>query len=147
MAEVRYTASATIAAPLEAVFDYRLDFATLPAYNPNVNNLRQVVGDGPGKGAEYLFDLVLVEGVDPIESPLRVLEVDRAARIVIETGPGHMARETCTFSDTGGATVCEFDTVLTFPGELDDASADAVRAQGLAQVELELQLMKKILEA
>lgn len=146
MAEVRYSASAHIDAPPEVVFSYRLDFTTLPAYNPSVTNLRQVAGDGPGKGAEYLFDLTLAEGTDPMETPIRVLEVDAPARIVIDTGPGYMARETCTFDATGEGTHCEFDTVLTFPGELDDASAEAVKAQGLAQVMLELDLMKKNLE-
>jgi hypothetical protein len=146
VAEISYPASAEIAAPIEVVFAYRLDFAKLPAYNPSVTNLRQVAGDGPGKGAEYVFDLTLAEGADPIESPLRVIEVDEPTRVVIESGPGFMARETCTFTATSSGTRCDFDTVLSFPGEIDAASADAVRAQGLAQVQLELDLMKKNLE-
>jgi hypothetical protein len=146
MAEVTYQASAELAAPLDTVFAYRLDFTTLPLYNPSVTNLRQVAGDGAGKGAEYTFDLTIAAGVDPIESPLRVIEVDEPTRIVIETGPGYMARETCTFTPTQGGTLCEFDTVLTFPTDIDDASAEAVKAQGLGQVVLELELMKKNLE-
>ncbi len=76
-----------------------------------------------------------------------MIEVDEPTRIVIETGPGYMARETCTFSTTGEGTLCEFATVLSFPGDIDDASAEAVKQQGLGQVHLELELMKKNLEA
>jgi Polyketide cyclase / dehydrase and lipid transport len=43
-----------IAAPVDAVFDYRLDFASnLMACNPSVRAVVQTHGDGPGVGSAY----------------------------------------------------------------------------------------------
>lgn len=138
MAEVRYVEGEEIAAPVERVYAYRLDFTTLPDYNPNVSNLR-LTGEG-----EYLFDLTM--GGHTIEVPIRLVEAIPNERIVIETGPGYMARETCAFARTANGTRCVFDTTLTIPGDLDDATAQAVAAQGSEQVRIELDLMKKNLE-
>jgi uncharacterized protein YndB with AHSA1/START domain len=146
VAEVAYTEVADIAAPPERVFDFRLDFAHLPEYNPNVSNVRRVEGGArPGVGTEYLFDLTLA-GMGTLETPLRIAEVERPARVVFDTGPGFIAREVCTFSPAGGGTRAEFTVTLTIPGEIDDATRASLEAQGREQVRLELDLMKKILE-
>ena len=52
MADIRYAETIDIAVPPERVFDYRLDFTTLPDYNPGVSNLRRTDGGTePGAGA------------------------------------------------------------------------------------------------
>ena len=146
MTEIRASEIAEIRAPIERVFAYRLDFTNLPAYNPNVTNLRRVdAGSEPGPGAEYLFDLTL-PGIEPMESPLRVIEADAPGRIVFETGPGYMAREVCVFTGKGEATHAEFTLTLTVPGEIDDATAELFHANTREQAQMELDLIKKALE-
>jgi len=144
VADVAYVEHGVIAADIARVYAYRLDFANLPAYNPSVSNMRQVAGDAPGVGAEYRFDLTL--GGATIETPLRVVEATPHERIVIDVGPAYMARETCVLSERDAGTAIEFSTVVSFPGEIDAAAADAVRAQGSEQVRIEIELMKKNLE-
>jgi len=147
MAEITYTEAIDIAAPPESVFDYRLDFTTLPAYNPHVTNLRRTDhGSEPGPGAQYLFDLSLPGAPGPMETPLRVLQADRPGTVVIETGPDFMALETCRFSATPDGTHVGFETTLRFPGDIDEDSAKAIEASGREQAHIELDLMKKILE-
>lgn len=147
MAEIRYAESIEIAVSPADAFAYRLDFTTLPAYNPHVSNLRQTVGSEPGAGAEYTFDLSLPGAPEPLDTPIRVLEADAPGRIVIETGPGYMARETCTFEPAGDGVRIGFDTVLTFPTEIPDDAAQMIEASGREQARLELDLMKKIMES
>lgn len=139
MAEVRYSESIEIAATPERIYDYRLDFATLPEYNPNVTNLR-ATGDG-----EYVFDLTL-PGAPPMENPLRVVEATRPSRIVFDTGPGYMAREDCTFTPSGGGTRVTFEYTLTFPGAIDETTAALLSSSGAEQARLELENLKKLLE-
>jgi uncharacterized protein YndB with AHSA1/START domain len=147
VAEVRYSESIEIAVPPEVVYDYRLDFTTLPDYNPNVSNLRRVDhGIDPGPGADYLFDLTL-PGAPPMENPLRVVEATRPSRIVFDTGPGFMASENCTFAPVGaGGTAVEFAYTISFPGDIDDETRSLIENSGREQARLELENMKKILE-
>ena len=80
-------------------------------------------------------------------NPIRVVEATRPSRIVFDTGPGFMAREDCTFSPVGaGGTAVEFAYTISFPGDVDDATAAAIRASGGEQARIELENMKKILE-
>jgi uncharacterized protein YndB with AHSA1/START domain len=146
VAEIRYTESIDIEAPIERVYEYRLDFTNLPDYNPGVSNFRQVAGDRPGAGAEYLFDLVLIEGAPPMETPIRVLDARAPELVVFDTGPGYIARETCTFAPAGDGTRAEFAYVVTIPGEVDEATIKMVVDTGSAQARTELELMKKNLE-
>ncbi|MFN2614456.1 MAG: SRPBCC family protein, partial [Actinomycetota bacterium] len=74
MAEIRFVESLDIAAPIQKVWAYRLDFNNLPDYNPNVSNFRQVAGTGPGVGSEYLFDIVMAKGFPPMETPIKVVQ-------------------------------------------------------------------------
>jgi uncharacterized protein YndB with AHSA1/START domain len=144
--DVVYEATVHIGAPPARVYAYRLDFTTLPAYNASVSNMRRIDGGAePGAGAEYVFDLTI--GGETAETPLRVLEAEPDARVVIETGPAYMAREVCTFAPAEGGTRCEFVTTLRFPADVDEATADIVRATGLDQVTSELEMMKKNLES
>ncbi|MCA1833398.1 MAG: SRPBCC family protein [Actinomycetota bacterium] len=147
MAELHGSESAEIAATVEDVFSYRLDFMNLPAYNPSVTNMRRTdAGTEPGPGAEYLFDLRLPGTDTPMETPLRVLEADAPKRIVFETGPGFMAREVCTFESNGIKTRAKFEITLTFPGDLDDPTKTMMEQSTQEQASVELELIKKALE-
>ena len=147
MAEINYTEAVDIAAPVERVYDYRLDFTNLPDYNPSVSNFRQTAGEGPGVGAEYVFDLEIAPGAPPMESPIKVTTAERPSRIVFDTGPGFMATEDCTFRADGDLTHVEFAYVVRIPGDIDDATRDAIVAQGSGQARTELDHMKKALES
>ncbi|MGH2830058.1 MAG: SRPBCC family protein [Actinomycetota bacterium] len=145
MGEIRYTEAIEIAAAPEEIFDYRIDFTTLPEYNPTVSNIRRTDGGSvAGAGAEYLFDLSM--GGATAEMPIRVTLAERPGRIVFDTGPGYMATEDCTFTPAGPGTRVEFAYTLTFPTEVDDATAQMVEASGREQARTELEHMKKILE-
>lgn len=147
MADFRYAEAGEIAAPIEKVFDYRLDYTNLPEYNPNVANVRREDGGSePGVGAHYVFDLSL-PGMGTVEAFLKVLEVERPARIAQDTGSGGMAvRELCTFEETRGGARVEFEVRMDLPDEVGEADRSALEARGREQLRLELDLMKKILE-
>jgi polyketide cyclase/dehydrase/lipid transport protein len=147
MAEIRYEESILIAAEPERVFDYRIDFTTLPQYNPNVSNLRRVdAGTGHEAGAEYVFNLQMAGAPEPIESPLRLTTVERPTSFSYDTGPGFMAEGLCTFEAKEGGTLVTLGYTLRFPGEVDDAAAEQMAAMGREDSRMELQNMKKILE-
>ena len=147
MAEVTIAEGIEIAAPPEAVYDYRLDFTTLPAYNPHVSNMRRTDGGTElGTGAEYAFDLQLPGATEPIESPLRVLDARRPSMVTLETGPGFMAREVCTFDATEAGTRVIFEQTITLEGDLPEDTLKAIGDSAGEQAKLELELMKKNLE-
>jgi hypothetical protein len=148
VAEITYVESTLINVAPERAFDFRLDFANLPDYNPNVSNLRRVAdGANDGVGAEYVFDLQLAGAPDPIESPLRITSVDRPNRFTYDTGPGWMAKGDCTFEAKDGGTLVSLRYTLVFPGEVDDATSKAMSDSGRGESRIELENMKKILES
>jgi hypothetical protein len=105
-----------------------------------VSNVRST---GPG---EYAFDLTLPGFDQAMETPLRIVNTTKPREITIETGPGYMAREVCTFERTGTGTLVTFEQTLTFEGEVPQDALDTVGQQAGEQARLELTLMKKILE-
>lgn len=137
MAEVTISESIELDAPIEEVFDYRADFTTLPAYNPHVTNVR-ATGDG-----EFAFDLTLPGMDEPMQTPLRIVSADRPRSLIIETGPGYMAREVCTFEAAGSGTRLTFQQTISFEGDVPQDALDAVGAQAAEQARLELELIKK----
>jgi uncharacterized protein YndB with AHSA1/START domain len=150
MPELGFAEDVTIGAPIEAVFGYRLDFTRLPDYNPNVSDLRRTDGGSdPGVGAEYSFD-VSIEEMDGAQMPntLKVIEAESPTRIVFEVGPWY-AREICTFEPIdGGGTHVVFAYATYVPDELDNEEGRAlIEASGRRQARLELNLIKKNLEA
>ena len=148
MAEITYVESVLINAEPERVFDFRLDIGNLPDYNPNVSNLRRVAeGAGDGVGAEYVFDLTLPGAPEPIESPLRITTVDRPHHFSYDTGPGWMARGDNTFEAKDGGTLVSLTYTLSFPGEVDEATSQAMSESGRGEARTELENMKKILES
>ncbi len=145
MTDIRYSESVFIAAEPQDVFGYRIDFTNLPAYNPNVTNLRRVDdGTEPGPGAEYRFDLTLPGMVESIEAPLRVVEADPPLRFTYETGPGFMARGECTFEPRDGGTVLTLTYTLHLDDDLDGATTGMLETSGRAQSRLELDNINRV---
>jgi uncharacterized protein YndB with AHSA1/START domain len=145
--EVRYTDEETMDASPDDVFAYRLDYETnLPAYNPNVSNMRRTDGGAePGVGAAYAFE-VEIPDMGSMPTTLTVLEAERPSRIVNEMGSGVItAREECTFAEADDGTLVTFEVTLTFPEEMAGIAEMAERS-GREQVRLELELMKKQLD-
>jgi uncharacterized membrane protein len=143
VAEIRYVETIDVAAPIEKVYAYRLDFTHLPEYNPNVSNLRAVPTDAI---AEYLFDLTLPGAEETIESPLRVVKAEPPFRFEYETGPAFMARGDCEFERVGDGTRIHLGYTLNFPGELDEEVRSVVESSGREQSKLELENIKRLLE-
>ena len=150
MPELGFAEDVTIGAPVEAVYAYRLDFTRLPDYNPNVSNIRRTDGGAElGVGAEYGFDISIEEmGGASMPQTLKVVEADEPTRIVFEVGPWY-AREICTFEPNGeGRTHVVFAYATYVPEELDNEDGRAlIEASGRRQARLELDLIKKNLEA
>lgn len=147
MASVTVSESVDIQASVQDVFSYRLAFATLPAYNPNVTNIRRTDGGtDPGVGATYVFDLTLPGAEEPMEVPLRVTEVVPNERIVFDVGPGFMASEVCSFEAVEGGTRVTFEQTITIDGDLGDDVMGPLGASAAEQARLELDLIKKNLE-
>ena len=147
MAEVRYTEEAVVEAPLEDVYDYRLDYEhTLPEYNPNVSNIHRTDGRTElGVGAEYAFD-VEIPGMGQMQSTLTVMEAVAPSRIVNRMGSGMFeATETCSFERVEDGTRVQFEVTVSFPEEMA-AVAELAERSGRDQVRLELDLMRKQLE-
>ena len=148
MPELTYVEDEHVDAPPERVFEYRLDYgANLPEYNPNVSNMQRTDGRAElGPGAVYAFE-VEIPGMGSMPTSLTVLEAERPSKIVNEMGSGlFVAREECTFTPSEGGTLVAFQVTLTFPDEMAAASELAEKS-GREQVRLELELMKKALEA
>jgi uncharacterized protein YndB with AHSA1/START domain len=147
MAEVTYTESIDIEAPPETVYEHRLDFTTLTEVNPNVTNLvRTDAGSEPGVGASYSFDTTIPD-MGTIPTTLTVIATDPPKRIVNEMDAGLRARETTTFEPTPSGTRVTFEVTIFAPDEIDDAGRAFIIDSGSTQVRLELESMKRILEA
>lgn len=141
--------------PAEDVWRFRLDFANLPRYNPDVTAVERVidapsdaVGGVHGPGAHYTFRLA--DARRPGESHrVELWTVDAREPTLVAAGMdgGNEAYEEFVVRplDGGG---CEATLTLwvTFPAGLpDDGLADAA-AGSLAQITRELRLMKDVLE-
>jgi hypothetical protein len=149
-------ASATFTVPAEVVWSYRLDFANLPEYNPDVSGVERVSeGDaaaGPGGacgvGARYTFGLA-----DP-RSPGRTQPVELWAEEVVSPtlvaagmAGGTEAYEefVVTPSEDGGCSATLTLWVM-LPDGLGDEVRAAAAAGSLEQISKELRLMKRALE-
>ncbi len=148
-------ASELFEVPAETVWDYRLDFANLPAYNPDVSELERVrdgaaggVGGVCGPGARYTFNLA-----DPRRPGLihrvELWTVDAVKPTLVAAG---MAGGSDAYEEfivrPGAAGGCEAVLTLwvTLPDELPEDAAAAAAAGSLEQITKELRLMKQLLE-
>jgi Polyketide cyclase / dehydrase and lipid transport len=151
-------ATATFAAPVtpREVWLYRLDFANLPEYNPDVSGVARV-GDGAadgvggilGPGARYTFRLADAwqEGIrHPVE--LWLVDVVEPSLVAAGMAGGSEAYEEFVVHalDAGG---CEVTLTLwvTLPEGLPDDVVAAAAAGSLEQISKEVRLMKEVLEA
>ena len=148
-------ASAVFTVPAETVWAYRLDFANLPDYNPDVSGVARVadgaadeVGGVHGPGARYTFGLSDARrpGVtQPIE--LWIEEAVSPTLVTAAMSGGSDAYEEFVVEprDDGG---CEATLTLwvTLPDGLSDDIVAAAAAGSLASISKELRLMQQNLE-
>jgi hypothetical protein len=148
-------ASATFSVPAEEVWRYRLDFANLPEYNPDVSGVERVrdgehegVGGTLGPGARYTFELADARqpGVShPVE--LWIVEAVEPALVAAGMIGGTEAYEEFVVHslEEGG---CEATLTLwvTLPEGLPDSVVATAAQGGLDQISKELRLMKEVLE-
>jgi Polyketide cyclase / dehydrase and lipid transport len=145
-------ASAVFTAPPETVWAYRLDFANLPAYNPDVSGVVRVAdGDSAdmlGPGARYTFGLTDARrpGVtQPIE--LWIVEAVSPTLVIAAMSGGSDAYEEFVVRplDSGG---CEAMLTLwvTLPEGLPDDIVASAAAGSLDSISKELRLMQQNLD-
>ena len=146
--ELTYGESIDIKAPIDAVYQYRLDFVKLAVYNSNVTNIRRTKDgeDTLGTGAEYVFDLTL-PGWDPMEAFLNVTATDKPNSITTDTGTEAMSgREVNTFELTpDGAIHFTITFSISLPDEAKDG-LDWIEKSGRDQYKIELAAIKETLE-
>jgi hypothetical protein len=147
-------ASATFAVPAETVWQYRLDFANLPEYNPDVSNLTRTqegrsirAGGTNGPGARYSF--TMADPQSPAGQPVELWIVDAVHPTMVAAGMkgGSEAYEEFVVLPQGDH-ACEATLMLwiLLPDGLSDDIVAAASASGLAQIEKEMLLMKGALE-
>jgi hypothetical protein len=148
-------ASAVFTAAAETVWAYRLDFANLPGYNPDVSGVVRVadggadgVGGVHGPGARYTFGLTNARrpGVtQPIE--LWIVEAVSPTLVTAAMSGGSDAYEEFVVQPLGDGG-CEATLTLwvTLPDGLSDEVVAAAAAGSLDSISKELRLMKQNLE-
>jgi hypothetical protein len=148
-------ATATFSVSADAVWSYRLDFANLPEYNPDVSGVERVhdaadggVGGVCGPGARYAFRLA--DARQPgVSHPVELWTVDTVRPTLVAAGMagGSEAYEEFVVHphEDGG---CEAVLTLwvTLPDGLSEDAVAAASAGSLAQITKELRLMKEVLE-
>jgi hypothetical protein len=148
-------ATAVFAAPAETVWSYRLDFANLPAYNPDVSGVTRVadgvagdVGGVHGPGARYTFGLS-----DPrqpgITHPIE-LWIEEAVSPTLVTaamsGGSDAYEEFVVRPLHGGGSEATLTLWVTLPDGLSDEVLAAAAAGSLASISKELRLMQQNLD-
>jgi len=147
-----YLGTRMIAAPIESVFAYRLDLHNLPAYNPDVRDLRLLRGEPAEEGSVYAFRLRLAPGVWT-RAVLTVGAAERPKRLQFRIASLMNAREVCDFepAEVNGraATKVSFDYSVQTPGGLFAPLLDTIFVNPVMrrQVEREMKLMAARLEA
>ncbi|HEX4433497.1 MAG TPA: SRPBCC family protein [Acidimicrobiales bacterium] len=148
-------ATASFTVPAETVWAYRLDFANLPGYNPDVTDVTRVAdgtGDAAGgvhgPGARYTFSLADPRrpgARQPIE--LWIVEAMSPTLVTAAMSGGSDAYEEFVVRplDGGG---CEATLTLwvTLPDGLSDEVRTAAAAGSLASISMELRLMQAVLQ-
>ena len=149
-------AEAAFLVPADVVWGYRLDFANLPEYNPDVSDVQRVhdgeaggVGGVHGPGARYTF--TLADPLQPGEGhpvELWIVEADEPTLVAAGMRGGSEAYEEFVVRprDDGG---CDATLTLwlTLPDGIDAEMAAAGAAGSLEQIRKEVRLMKEVLEA
>ena len=147
--------------PAEVVWGYRLDFANLPDYNPDVSGVTRVRdGDAPaegdeqadaglrGPGARYTFSLA-----DPRQpgasQPVELWTVSAVKPSLVAAGMegGSAAYEEFVVEprETGGCTAT-LTLWVTLPDGLPDDMVALAAQHSQAQIDKEMHLMKENLD-
>jgi hypothetical protein len=148
-------ATAVFTVPAETVWGYRLDFANLPAYNPDVSGVTRVadgvageVGGVHGPGARYTFGLSdpRQPGVThPIE--LWIEEAVSPTLVTAAMSGGSDAYEEFVVRPLpDGGSEATLTLWVTLPDGLSDDVVAAAAAGSLASISKELRLMQQNLE-
>jgi Polyketide cyclase / dehydrase and lipid transport len=148
-------ASAVFSVPAETVWAYRLDFANLPGYNPDVSDVERVVdgdrngvGGVHGPGARYAFRLADAQRPG-VHHPVELWTVEAASPTLVAAGMngGNEAYEEFVVRPLGGGG-CEATLTLwvTLPDGLPDEVVVAAASSSSDQISKELRLMKEVLE-
>jgi hypothetical protein len=145
--------SATFGVPAHDVWAYRLDFAHLPDYNPDVSGVTRVAdGEGEGGvsggGARYRFTLNDPRrpgAGQPVE--LWTINVVESELVTAGMNGGGEAYEEFVVRPLGPER-CEATLTLwvTVPDGLPDETAAAIAESGRVQIRKELDLMQLVLE-
>lgn len=110
--------TAVIEAPVERVFDYRLDVRNLPSYNPSVTNLIPVAERADlDVGARYTFRVRLAPLLH-VRCTLTIARIERPRLVEFSISSWIDATEVCVFEpvESGRATRVRFETVIDTPG-------------------------------
>ncbi len=148
-------ARAVFSVPAEDVWLYRLDFANLPEYNPDVSGVERVhdgrpdgVGGIHGPGARYTFSLADARrpGVrQPVE--LWTVEAVRPTLVAAGMAGGNEAYEEFAVRPLeGGGCEAVLTLWVALPDGLTDDVITAAAAGSLEQISKELRLMQQVLE-
>ncbi len=150
-------AQADFEVPAEVVWAYRLDFANLPAYNPDVSGVTRARdgdaadpdgGGANGAGARFTFTLAdsrLPGGNQPVE--LWTVKAVKPVLVAAGMEGGSAAYEEFVVEPRGeGACAATLTLWVTLPDGLPD-DVVAMAAEGSqAQIDKEMRLMKENLE-
>ncbi len=152
-------AEATFSVPAETVWGYRLDFANLPEYNPDVSGVSRVADGDPsgvggvcGPGARYRF--ALADARRPGQSqPIELWAVDAVEPTLVAAGMsavggGNEAYEEFVVEPLPDGSGCTATLTLwvTLPDGLSDEIRVAAAAGSYEQIAKEMRLMKRALE-
>jgi hypothetical protein len=146
-------ASAAFEVPAAAVWAFRLDFANLPDYNPDVSGVERItegagVGGASGVGARYRFELA--DARRPWKSNrVELWAVDAVEPTLVSAAMvgGHEAYEEFVVTPLDGDR-CEATLTLwvTLPAGLPPETVEAAASGALGQIRRELDLMVQVLE-
>jgi hypothetical protein len=148
-------AVATFSVPADTVWAYRLDFANLPEYNPDVSGVSRVHDGSPeaaggvlGIGARYTFQLADGRGPDGSHGvELWIVDSERPTLVAAGMDGGSEAYEGFVVRPLDGAG-CEATLTLwlTLPDGLPEDAIAMAAARSREQIEKEMRLMKEVLE-
>jgi hypothetical protein len=135
---------------------YRLDFANLPEYNPDVSDVERVDegrrdsgGGALGPGARYTFRLSDAHQ-QGVSQTVELWLVDAVEPTLVAAG---MAGGSAAYEEfvvrpvDGGGCEATLTLWVTLPDGLPDNVVAAAAAGSLEQIRKEVRLMKEVLEA
>jgi hypothetical protein len=148
-------ATALFTVRAETVWAYRLDFANLPAYNPDVSNVERVadgasdaVGGVHGSGARYTFGLTDARRPG-VTQPIELWIVDAVAPTLVTaamSGGSDAYEEFVVRPLPDGGCEAVLTLWVTLPDGLSEEIVAAAAAGSLDSISKELRLMQENLE-